>query len=365
MIYVTGTDMTRLRPALKLSLEETTCLQPGRPLDGVVITAYLRLLERRSLLVPTAPTIWAFDTMFMTALKRDGYTVLTGRLEQVDIWAKDFLLFPTHLSYGAGHWCLIVIDIKGHRIRAYDSLGIDRRREMQLLFDFLHVHAGKSHKTIHTNQWALLNLPRSFPRQKDGVSCGVFLCMYAEAIATHIKPDDSEQNVLSMRKKIAQAVRREEIGDELKYANPSDDVVAQIMQEMTLGPIVEAIDLVDSSDEDVSEEIKNCIDELEVKSKESLLSKEIRSETPVLEINFEGNIGDDQWLQSPKSEVKAEITNVPARKASPTLTSADREKISAQLKRNRGKKRKNRFHRIRRLMPDGTYSRIKIPKRLN
>ena len=80
--------------------------------------------------------IYAFDTHFWTLYERDGYGKVKNVTQKagVNIFEMDALFIP---MFFGDHWVLTIIDLHGRRACCYDSLGIDRTKEMSKLIEYL------------------------------------------------------------------------------------------------------------------------------------------------------------------------------------------------------------------------------------
>lgn len=126
----------KLRPSYVVNPDDLQCLAPGELLNGEVIEACLRVIERRSLCSDQMLSVRAFDSFFFRSWTKGGYNSTKGRAKDTNLFDYDKLLFPLHIPGGSdgtggetkqrvGHWALIVVCPKQKTMTAFDSLGHD------------------------------------------------------------------------------------------------------------------------------------------------------------------------------------------------------------------------------------------------
>ena len=100
------------------------------------IDCYLDLIVQRNNQDNSLMKIYAFDTHFWTKYNRDGFGGVKNWTQRagVNIFEKDALFIP---MFFGDHWVLTIIDFRGRRACCYDSLGIDRTKEMSKLMEYL------------------------------------------------------------------------------------------------------------------------------------------------------------------------------------------------------------------------------------
>lgn len=171
-----------LRPAEELPPNSLECLVPGRLLNGDTISAYLRLIERRSRMTPNLPSVWATDSFFYPSFARRGFAGIRRAIGDVDPLVVDLILIPIHdPNVGkTGHWFLVVVEPMKNQISVYDS--IKKRNHRSILFivkEFMDIISERAKKP--PKSWKLWG-ERSCQPQANALDCGVYVCAYAEAL---------------------------------------------------------------------------------------------------------------------------------------------------------------------------------------
>lgn len=172
-----------LKPLERLPADFRECLLAGRLLNGETISAYLQLIERRSVLCSEYPTVWAVDTFFYSSLAKRGSTAVRRALLDRDPLASDLIFIPVHEpEFGQdGHWYLLVVDFKLSEISAYDSIrNRNHRTSLYKIKDFMDEQHQKA--TLATKSWYLRD-DRNCAIQTNAIDCGVFVCAHAEALS--------------------------------------------------------------------------------------------------------------------------------------------------------------------------------------
>ncbi|XP_050984251.1 sentrin-specific protease 2-like [Labeo rohita] len=140
-------------------------LKPGEKLESEVINAYLTCLVRnfsgRAFVLDSfqATNIWKRKANSMKRVNPKTYDVLVGSVNEND------------------HWTLLMIYPKERRILYLNSFGESRAKLLhskKVVSDFM------ASRVTPTAEWQCQALPHSI--QKDGTSCGVFVCKFAEAV---------------------------------------------------------------------------------------------------------------------------------------------------------------------------------------
>ena len=81
------------------------------------------------------------------------------------------------------HWVCVVVTVEERRIQFYDSLQQDGYTEMLNVAQYLaDEHSEKKMIPMDPNVWTL-EYAENIPKQKNGVDCGVFTCMYCDFLA--------------------------------------------------------------------------------------------------------------------------------------------------------------------------------------
>merc|ERR1739838_105806 len=159
------------------------------------------------------PAIQTFNTFFWSKLCPNDtsydYNAVrrwTSR-KKIDIFAKDILLIPVHVT--GSHWALGVIHMAKKRCHFLDSLTSSRdsmpssfaenakrwimdedmdkkggagAKEWDELTDWTLIRNGKPERATNSTEHTLDN-PPMVPQQTNGNDCGVFTCWFAECVA--------------------------------------------------------------------------------------------------------------------------------------------------------------------------------------
>uniref|UniRef100_A0A915EPY2 Ubiquitin-like protease family profile domain-containing protein n=1 Tax=Ditylenchus dipsaci TaxID=166011 RepID=A0A915EPY2_9BILA len=92
------------RFSIELTNDDMCRLEPGKLINDNIIDYYLQLVSYRSK-----------QNLFY----QSGVRAVLGWTRHEDIFEQDILLIPIHLP---GHWALVAVKIKKHRLIYYDSL---------------------------------------------------------------------------------------------------------------------------------------------------------------------------------------------------------------------------------------------------
>ncbi|XP_061630189.1 sentrin-specific protease 1 isoform X1 [Phyllopteryx taeniolatus] len=163
---------------LSLTRKDLQTLSGLSWLNDEVINFYMNLLVERSK-GPKLPSVNTFSTFFYPKLRSSGYSAVRRWTKKMDIFSKDILLVPVHLSM---HWCLSVVDFRKKAVTYFDSMGGNNDEACKLLFDYLQQESkDKKGKKLDTTGWTLQSKKRNeIPQQMNGSDCGMFTCKYAD-----------------------------------------------------------------------------------------------------------------------------------------------------------------------------------------
>ncbi|KAG8312823.1 SUMO1 sentrin specific peptidase 1 [Homalodisca vitripennis] len=199
-----------VRKQVRLLPCDSERLFPGQLLNGEVISAYLRLLERRNAMDHNLPNVLALDSYFFTVLKRSGHERARGHHRDQDLWDYEKILVPVHEEMAdVGHWWLLVVEPRKETISAYDSLkGRNHKPAMDLLREYLKKEEMRA-KT-EARSWCLYG-ERSCPSQDNLVDCGVFLCAIAGAICGGREAKELRVDGREFRRQMAKELREDSV----------------------------------------------------------------------------------------------------------------------------------------------------------
>ncbi|KAM6240945.1 sentrin-specific protease 2-like isoform 2-T2 [Porphyrio hochstetteri] len=132
----------------------------------MVINFYMALLVDRSNR-KKGPSVFAFNTFFYLKLCSGGYSAVKRWSKGVDLFTKDIIFVPVHLS---SPWTLGVIDVRKKSVRHYDSLGQNGAEICQVLLKFLQEESLEKRKVeLDCSEWTLCTMePHEIPQQKKG-----------------------------------------------------------------------------------------------------------------------------------------------------------------------------------------------------
>ena len=101
----------------------------------------------------------------------------------VDVFACDRVMLP--ISIGGVHWVAVVVDLRARRFEYLDSLhGKDNAACVATVRRWLNdeAEAKKGAPIEGLDRWPTRER-KDIPKQLNGCDCGVFLCLYARALA--------------------------------------------------------------------------------------------------------------------------------------------------------------------------------------
>jgi len=157
--------------------------------------------------------IFAFKSFFFNELSQ-GNSYNFDRLKRYSRWAPNRNIFqlrslfiPVHLDNS--HWSLIHVDFTNSSIEYLDSLGNSGSAHLNFTFKYLQ---DEYLQTYHCNMpnlsnWSILqNNNNTTPKQENNYDCGIFTCLFAEALANNIRPTFSQSDLFHCRLWITHAI---------------------------------------------------------------------------------------------------------------------------------------------------------------
>lgn len=201
-------------------------MEKNLPLNGIVVNAYLRLIERRSRFDKRLPSVLAIDSFFFEAwvTGHRSFDTVRSRFVGVDIAKLNMILIPAHVAGNPGHYFLIVIRPDFKEINVFDSLGHSRWDALAEMMYFLEAYHRDRKLPFDTAAWELKETPAELPRQTDQVSCGIYTLVFAEKLSRvksiydrKICPTRARETILSIlkAKKFGQESFPAELGNKL------------------------------------------------------------------------------------------------------------------------------------------------------
>ena len=181
------------------------CLRKLEWLSDEVLNFYFSLIQEKF-----SPKIFCWTSFFYTKLSSGGYTGVRNWATRrgIDLFNQvDVMLIPLHISDQA-HWALGVVNMRSHETMYLDSLGGENLDFHSTILQYLQDEHRKQRGSELGNleSWTRRTPPQNLPLQTNGSDCGVFICMYALALASGTEPTTaciSASMVESMRKRIA------------------------------------------------------------------------------------------------------------------------------------------------------------------
>lgn len=169
-------------------------------LNDEVINFYMEMLRQRSEDLDHLPKVHAMNTFFLVALQEKGYSGVRRWTRKVDIFSKDIIPVPVHVS--KVHWCMSIIHMRNKTIRYYDSMGHANNAVLDALREYLKAeHLDKKQSHFDMSEWTA-ECVLDCPQQRNGSDCGVFSCMFAEFICRDSKISFEQQHMQYFRRKM-------------------------------------------------------------------------------------------------------------------------------------------------------------------
>lgn len=164
----------------RVTKEDLESLRGDNLLFSSVIDTYLHFItlnDRHS----------AFVSSRYTRTIMDGQEIHEDPFVQI-LKSKSFedlrvILFP--INFDNAHWALCVAHVKSGEFAYYDSAGDLHMKALSAVWKLIR------HLPI---TWSnSLNFAKETPKQKDGVSCGVFVCLFGKAFVDFYSHRDDKQ----------------------------------------------------------------------------------------------------------------------------------------------------------------------------
>lgn len=187
---------------IRITLRTLSCLRPGEWLSDEVLNFYLALVQEAG----KERKIFCWSTFFWTKLTSGSdqynYAGVRSWAKKKDLFAFDLILVPLHMD--KAHWALGVVDLRARTSQYLDSLG---KLDCPLFHKFINRYLHDEHVReggIGDVQSLTPAPPPQLPTQSNGSDCGVFLCLFALAIARGVRLDAVEEKQIPvMRRRIA------------------------------------------------------------------------------------------------------------------------------------------------------------------
>ncbi|XP_023164790.2 ubiquitin-like-specific protease 1 [Drosophila hydei] len=202
LVYGKADQVLISKFSLSITRNDIRTLAGSSWLNDEVINFYMNLLTDRSQRKEgKLPSVYAMNTFFVPRLLQGGYSNVKRWTRKVDIFSKDIIPVPVHVSNV--HWCMAIIHMKNKTIRYYDSMGKPNSEVLNALENYLLEESlDKRKKPFDTSDFTIENV-QNVPHQTNGSDCGVFSCMFAEYITRNKPLTFSQEHMEYFRKKMA------------------------------------------------------------------------------------------------------------------------------------------------------------------
>ena len=124
-----------------------------------------------------------FDTRFTGSLKDHGpghvMDWMWRRQQDVSDCKRMIFMFNDGL-----HYVVVSVDVPQRTVTKCDPLGGETVQHHEHVTDLLgHLESAERVPSSNGKRWSRRFAPKGTPRQKDGVSCGVVCCLYANLLS--------------------------------------------------------------------------------------------------------------------------------------------------------------------------------------
>ena len=201
----------------EISIKTLQCLRRSEWLSDEIINYYFQLLNERK---RNSKRIFSWSSFFWTKLSSHERLEYKYRGVQnwstkksIDVFSFDMLFVPLNIE--KSHWALGVVDMKNSTTHYLDSL--ERDTDYPLFHEYMQRYLkdewmDKKSKASPEDcpKFSASRPPSNLPLQKNGNDCGVFVTLFALAIASGIPIDKlgdtkrvfGNENILNFRKRI-------------------------------------------------------------------------------------------------------------------------------------------------------------------
>jgi Ulp1 family protease len=159
------------------------CLRDSQWLSDEVLNFYFALLHEKA---GEARKIFCWNSFFFSKLSSSGYTGVRNwtTRKNIDLFNDDqveLILMPVHLG---DHWALGVVNMRLRTTMYLDSLGGDSPDFHAHIQGYLEEEYKSKRPGKPSLIWGREKPLKNLPLQSNGSDCGVFVCMYALALAS-------------------------------------------------------------------------------------------------------------------------------------------------------------------------------------
>ncbi|EER18196.1 sentrin/SUMO-specific protease, putative [Perkinsus marinus ATCC 50983] len=203
---------------IDITAHALSCLQQGRWLNDEVVNYYFMMLQDRSdrSCKGSLPRVFLWNSFFWQKLSSNASGAYSyksvarwSKRRHADIFSYDMMIVPIHV--GKTHWALGVVDLKECTLSYYDSLGASHPKFYDYISRYIedeHKDKGSKVPLRNPSGWqrrdAVITPTCTVPRQNNSNDCGVFMCMFAEAVSGGRSITEVSQDIIvDMRYKMA------------------------------------------------------------------------------------------------------------------------------------------------------------------
>ncbi|CAF1120873.1 unnamed protein product [Brachionus calyciflorus] len=189
-----------------LSDEDLNSLKGSNKLNDNIIDYYFQLICNKSKL--KCKTV---SSLLIDKVKKDDNKYIKSWFVKAGITNFDLLFFPI-FDNEIKHWSLITFDLRNASLNHYDSLYESNSALMNMILKCFK----KISPTINRIKSWKFNDVCSYPKQKNSIDCGVFICLYSRFISLNQKFDFDQQSIKKYREIIATEIKANNISNSLE-----------------------------------------------------------------------------------------------------------------------------------------------------
>ena len=189
------------RKNVYIKQNDLACLIGTSLINDNVFNSYLDLIQLRSQNNQNLPQVHCFNTNFLSTFFTRGYKAVRRWTKKVDIFQKDILIIPCHVSNN--HWTLAAVDFNKRTISYYDSMGGKDYGLLYRISSYLYQESVDKRKIdFDLSGWEIYCLGKRSPQQRNNYDCGVFAMVTAELISKNKEILFSQDDIDDYRKRI-------------------------------------------------------------------------------------------------------------------------------------------------------------------
>jgi len=200
LINISRSD-SPMQDTIRKSRINLASLQPGTWLNDEVINAFMSILNDKEIQSTSTqrnyhPSFF-FTSFFFTALGTDqsyNYSRVQRWSRRIRVCNNMFQLrnIIIAINISNSHWTIACINFPNQRIEFLDSMGNPGTIFINNLLRYLDdEHKNKlGHPLPNIRNWSLIPGNANIPQQPNSYDCGVFSCIYAEALSRNLHPSN-------------------------------------------------------------------------------------------------------------------------------------------------------------------------------